>query len=245
MSQYSLLSLVFSKLNLCSYKSYNFFTPLFFLMTVVSYGASTELDAVNSILMSVGESPVNTLSVQSPEVVIAQKTLQQVCREILTEGWKFNTETQYPITLDSNDHCIIPNNVLQIDLNRFRHPDAFDTIRKTDNGVQKLYDLHDHTYAFTNTSGGKIYVDIIWMITFEEIPQTFRDYITVRASRIASNRMVNNPQAAELIAQDEAQARAVALEYDTNQGDYNIFNNQEGRTNASTVYRPYQVLQRR
>jgi len=214
-------------------------------MAVVSYGASTELDAINSILMSVGESPVNTLSVQSPEVVIAQKTLQQVCREILTEGWKFNTETQYPITLDSNDHCIIPNNVLQIDLNRFRHPDAFDTIRKTDNGVQKLYDLHDHTYAFTNTSGGKIYVDIIWMITFEEIPQTFRDYITVRASRIASNRMVNNPQAAELIAQDEAQARAVALEYDTNQGDYNIFNNQEGRTNASTVYRPYQVLQRR
>ena len=118
--------------------------PFFILMTVVSYGASTELDAVNSILMSVGESPVNTLSVQSPEVVIAQKTLQQVCREILSEGWKFNTETQYPITLESNKHCHIPNNVLQIDLNRFRHPDAFDTVRKTDSGVQKLYDLQEN-----------------------------------------------------------------------------------------------------
>mgnify|MGYP003132938952 FL=1 len=214
-------------------------------MASISYGASTELDAVNSILMSVGESPVNTLSVQSPEVVMAQKTLQQVCREILAEGWKFNTETQYPITLDSNDHCIIPNNVLQIDLNRYRHPDAFDTVRKTDSGIQKLYDLHDHTFEFTNTSGGKIYVDIIWMINFNDIPQVFQDYITVRASRIASNRMVNNPQAAELISADEAQARAVALEYDTVQGDYNIFNNQEGRTNASTVYRPYKVLQRR
>ena len=195
--------------------------------------------------MSVGESPVNTLNVQSPEVAIAQKTLQQVCREILTEGWKFNTETQYPINLDTNNHCIIPNNVLQIDLNRYRHPDAFDTIRKTDNGVQKLYDLHDHTFEFTNTSGDKIYVDIVWMVDFNDIPQVFQDYITVRASRIASNRMVNNPQAAELIAQDESQARAVALEYDTVQGDYNIFNNQEGRTNASTVYRPYKVLQRR
>jgi len=214
-------------------------------MAVVSYGASTELDAVNSILMSVGESPVNTLDVQSPEVTIAQKTLQQVCREILSEGWKFNTETQYPIILDINNQCVIPNNVLQIDLNRYRHPDAFDTIRKTDNGIQKLYDLHDHTFEFTNTSGGKIYVDIIWMIDYNDIPQVFQDYITVRASRIASNRMVNNPQSAELIAQDEAQARAVALEYDTNQGDYNIFNNQEGRTNASTVYRPYKVLQRR
>ena len=195
--------------------------------------------------MSVGESPVNTLNVQSPEVAIAQKTLQQVCREILTEGWKFNTETQYPINLDTNNHCIIPNNVLQIDLNRYRHPDAFDTIRKTDNGVQKLYDLHDHTFEFTNTSGDKIYVDIVWMVDFNDIPQVFQDYITVRASRIASNRMVNNPQAAELISADEAQARAVALEYDTVQGDYNIFNNQEGRTNASTVYRPYKVLQRR
>ena len=214
-------------------------------MANISYGASTELDAVNSILMSVGESPVNTLSVQSPEVAIAQKTLQQVCREILAEGWKFNTETQYPITLDTNKHCIIPNNVLQMDLNRFRHPDAFDTIRKKDSGVSKLYDLHDHTFEFTNTSDGKIYVDVIWMIDFDDIPQVFQDYITVRASRIASNRMVNNPQAAELIAQDEAQARAVALEYDTVQGDYNIFNNQEGRTNASTVYRPYKVLQRR
>ena len=214
-------------------------------MASISYGASTELDAVNSILMSVGESPVNTLSVQSPEVAIAQKTLQQVCREILSEGWKFNTETQYPITLNTNNECIIPNNVLQIDLNRYRHPDAFDTIRKTDNGIQKLYDLHDHTFEFTNTSGGKIYVDVVWMLDFNDIPQVFQDYITVRASRIASNRMVNNPEAAELIAADEAQARAVALEYDTVQGDYNIFNNQEGRTNASTVYRPYKVLQRR
>jgi len=214
-------------------------------MANISYGASTELDAVNSILMSVGESPVNTLSVQSPEVAIAQKTLQQVCREILAEGWKFNTETQYPITLDSNKHCIVPDNVLQIDLNRYRHPDAFDTVRKEHNGIKKLYDLHDHTFEFTNANNNKIYVDLIWMVNFNDIPQVFQDYITVRASRIASNRMVNNPEAAELISADEAQARAVALEYDTAQGDYNIFNNQEGRTNASTVYRPYQVLQRR
>ena len=195
--------------------------------------------------MSVGESPVNTLSVQSPEVVMAQKTLQQVCREILSEGWKFNTETQYPLILDSNNHCIVPDNVLQIDLNRYRHPDAFDTVRREHNGIKKLYDLHDHTFEFKNATDGKIYVDVIWMVNYNDIPQVFQDYMTVRASRIASNRMVNNPQAAELIAQDEAQARAVALEYDTVQGDYNIFNNQEGRTNASTVYRPYKVLQRR
>jgi len=212
-------------------------------MAVVSYGASTELDAVNSILMSVGESPVNTLNVQSPEVVIAQSTLRQVCREVLAEGWKFNTETEYPITLDTNNQCIIPNNVLQIDLNHFKHSDAHDVVRRSDNGIMKLYDLIEHQFEFTSI-GPEIYVDIVWMVDFEECPQVFRDYITARAARIASNRMVNNPQSAELISQDEAFQRGLAMEYDSNQGDYNIFNDHQYRTNPTTVYKPFQVLRR-
>ena len=195
--------------------------------------------------MSVGESPVNTLTVQSPEVAIAQSTLRQVCREVQAEGWKFNTETEYPITLDTNDQCIVPNNVLQIDINHFKHLNDYDVIRKDDNGVTKLYDLIKHQFEFENTSEDKLYCDIIWMRDFENIPQVFKDYITIRASRIASNRMVNNPQAAELIANDETLARALVLEYDTNQGDYNIFNDQQYSTNPGSVYRPYQVLKRR
>ena len=214
-------------------------------MAVVSYGVSTELDAVNSILMSVGESSVNTLTVQSPEVTIAQSTLRQVCREVQAEGWKFNTEQQYPITLDSNNHCLIPNNVLQIDLNHFKHLNDYDVVKRNDSGTMKLYDLIEHRYNFENTSEGKLYVDIIWMVDFEDIPQAFKDYITQRASRIAANRMVNDPTVAELMAADETLARALAIEYDTNQGDYNIFNDQEGRTNPASVYRPYQVLKRR
>ena len=214
-------------------------------MAVVSYGVSTELDAVNSILMSVGESPVNTLTVQSPEVAIAQSTLRQVCREVQAEGWKFNTETEYPINLDSNNHCIIPNNVLQIDLNHFKHLNDFDVVKRSDNGVMKLYDLIEHRFNFENTSEAKLYVDVIWMVDFEDVPQAFKDYITTRSARIASNRMINDPKAAELMSTDESLARALAMEYDANQADYNIFNDQEGRTNPAGTYRPYKVLQRR
>ena len=195
--------------------------------------------------MSVGESSVNTLTVQSPEVTIAQSTLRQVCREVQAEGWKFNTENEYPITLDSNNHCLVPNNVLQIDLNHFKHLNDFDVVKRNDNGTTKLYDLIEHRYNFENTSENKLYVDIIWMIDFEDIPQVFKDYITQRASRIAANRMVNDPTLAESMATDEALARSLALEYDTNQGDYNIFNDQQGSTNPGNIYRPYQVLKRR
>ena len=195
--------------------------------------------------MSVGESSVNTLTVQSPEVTIAQSTLRQVCREVQAEGWKFNTENEYPITLDSNNHCLVPDNVLQIDLNHFKHLNDFDVVKRNDSGTTKLYDLIEHRYNFENTSEGKLYVDIIWMIDFEDIPQVFKDYITTRASRIAANRMVNDATTAELMATDEALARSLAVEYDTNQGDYNIFNDQQGSTNPANVYRPYQVLKRR
>ena len=211
-------------------------------MAVISYGVSTELDAVNSILMSVGESPVNTLTVQSPEVAIAQKTLQQVCREIQAEGWSYNTENDYPIDLDTNNQCIIPNNILQLDLNTFQHGKDYDVVRRSDNGVMKVYDKKNHSFTFQNVS--KLYFDIVWMIDFEDLPQAFKDYITTRASRIASNRMVNNPQSSKLLEADEAAARANAMEYDSKQADYNIFNDYQYQHDANTVYKPFKVLRR-
>ena len=211
-------------------------------MAVIPYGVSTELDAVNSILMSVGETPVNTLTVQSPEVAIAQKTLRQVCREIQAEGWSYNTENEYPIDTDTNNQVIVPNNVLQMDLNIFQHGKDYDVVRRSDNGVMKVYDKKNHTFTFENCD--KLYFDMIWMLDFEDIPQAFKDYVTVRASRIASNRMVNNPQSSKLIEQDEAGARALALEYETKQADHNIFNDYQYQQDANTTYRPFKVLRR-
>lgn len=211
-------------------------------MAQISYGVSTELDAVNSILMSVGESPVNTLTVQSPEVAIAQKTLRQVCREIQAEGWSYNTENEYPIELDTNNQCIIPNNILQLDLNIFQHGKDYDVVRRSDNGVMKVYDKKGHSFTFENCE--KLFFDITWMLDFEDLPQVFKDYITTRASRIASNRMVNSQPSARLLESDEAAARAAAVEYENKQGDYNIFNDYQYQQDANTVYRPFKVLRR-
>ena len=211
-------------------------------MAQISYGVSTELDAVNSILMSVGESPVNTLTVQSPEVAIAQKTLRQVCREIQAEGWSYNTENEYPIQLDTNNQCIIPNNILQLDLNIFQHGKDYDVVRRSDNGVMKVYDKKGHTFTFENCS--KLYFDIVWMLDFEVLPQAFKDYVTIRASRVASNRMVNSQPSAKLLEADEALARASAIEYENRQADHNIFNDYQYQQDANTVYRPFKVLRR-
>ena len=211
-------------------------------MAQISYGVSTELDAVNSILMSVGESPVNTLTVQSPEVAIAQKTLRQVCREIQAEGWSYNTENEYPIDTDSNNQVVVPNNVLQMDLSIYHHGKDYDVVRRSDNGIQKVYDKKGHTFTFENQD--KLYFDMVWMIDFEDLPQAFKDYITIRASRVASNRMVNSQPSAKLLEADEALARASAIEYENRQADHNIFNDYQYQQDANTVYRPFKVIRR-
>jgi Tail tubular protein len=206
-------------------------------MASPSYATSTELDAVNSILMSVGESPVNTLDTQSPEVAIAQNTLRQVCREIQSEGWVFNTEYEYPFQVDSSDEVIIPPTVLQLDLNRYQHADNYDVIRRDG----KLYDRYSHSYKFPNID--TLYCDVVWFFEFQDIPQVFRDYITARAARIAGIRMVSDAETTKLLEADEALARALVLEYDTKQADYSIFNSSDLR-NPYTSYKPFQALSR-
>ena len=182
------------------------FGPLFFIiMATPAYATSSELDAVNSILMSVGESPVNTLNVQSPEVVIAQKTLQQVTREILSEGWVFNTEKEVEFIPDTNDQVFLSDAILQVDLNRFHHLDTYDVIRKDG----KLYDRYQHKDTFPDDD--ILYLDVVWMYSFDDIPQPFRDFITTRATRLAYLRMVGDLRAAEVLGKQEVLSRANAV----------------------------------
>ena len=206
-------------------------------MATPTYATSSELDAVNSILMSVGESPVNTLTTQSPEVAIAQTTLRQVVREVLAEGWVFNTEYEVEFQPDSNDQVILSDSILQIDINRYKHYDNYDVIRKNN----KLYDRYSKKDTFADEA--IVYCDVIWMYSYEDIPQAFKDYITTKACRLAVTRMVNDSEATAVLKEDEIVASANAIEYDTKQADYNMFNSTRLR-NPYTSYKPYQVLSR-
>ena len=75
------------------------------------------------------------------------------------------------------------------------------------------------------------------------MPQPFRDYVTAKASRIASNRMIGSPEANEVMSPDETLARASCIQYDTNQADYNIFQDSSQR-NPYQGYQPFQVIKR-
>mgnify|MGYP003956080443 FL=1 len=211
-------------------------------MATPTYTTSTEQDAVNAILMSVGESPVNTLDTQSPEVAIAQATLRQVVREVQAEGWSFNSQYEVEYSPNTDDEILLNENVIQIDLSRYKHNDNYDVIRRrTDSGEIKLYDRYTNSYKFTDND--VYYCDVITMWAFEDLPQPFKDYCTTKATRIAVQRMIGEPSLAQSLQQDEVISRSAVIEYDTRQSDYNVFNNTRNRI-PYNPYKPYQVLAR-
>ena len=63
----------------------------------------TELSAVNSILGSIGQSPVNSLNLQNPEIEFVYNVLTEVNKDVQNEGWLFNTEEDQEMTMDGEN----------------------------------------------------------------------------------------------------------------------------------------------
>ena len=60
----------------------------------------TELSAVNSILGSIGQSPVNSLNFDNPEIEFVYNVLTEVNKDVQNEGWLFNLEEDQEMTMD-------------------------------------------------------------------------------------------------------------------------------------------------
>lgn len=186
----------------------------------------TKLDAVNIILSNIGQAPVVNLVSGNPMVETAELVLDEISRTVQSEGWVFNTEFGYPFTPDDQGEILVPDNVLSIDLPALSR--CFAQIRGG-----KLYNRTDHTYAWP----GAQKLDVVWLFDYADLPEAFKNYITVRAANVFAGRSVGSSEAVRFGQQEELQSRAGALEYDTQQGDYSMFGDSHG-LNQYNAFRP-------
>ena len=174
----------------------------------------------------------------NPDVAIALNTLREVSREVQSEGWTFNKEFDYELTPDSNKNIVIADSMLQVDLNisskRFNNR-QYDTVNR--NG--KLYDRIKHTDQWDDS----VYADILWYFEWEFIPDPIQAFIVARAAAIFSSRTMGDPNQYQMLQQKEAFARAMAMEYECNQGDFSFFGEPQGE-NYYNSYKPFHTLQR-
>ena len=173
----------------------------------------------------------------NPDVAIALNTLREVSREVQSEGWSFNKEYDYPITPDSNNEVIIPNNMLHMDLNKSYTQNMN---RDSVNREGKLYDKITHSFVWTDDT---LYVDVIWYFDWTSIPTVIQAFIIARAAAIVSSRIIGDPNQYQILLQKEAVTRSSALEYECNQGDYTFFGSPKGG-NFYQSYQPFHTLQR-
>jgi len=198
------------------------------------FDSETELSSVNSILGIIGQAPITALEFTNPEVAFIYQLLGEASKDIQNEGWTFNTELHYPLERNQDGKIAITNNMLRVDLSDGQTSKYYDPIKR--NGF--LYDKVNHTYIWDQD----IAADIVWWFTYEDLPSVFKRYATYKAGTRAATQMVGNPQLVQLLAAQEVQARAACMEYECNQGDYNMFG--FGHNTSYTAYKPHQGLNR-
>ncbi len=179
---------------------------------------TTKLEAVNTMIGVIGESPVNTISGSSlpVSVVTALNVLDEVSREVQSEGWHYNTEYEYPLVRNASNKFSLPANVLKIDTPVDKYLDIDIVQRGT-----TLYDRKNHTDVFSED----LDVTITFELNFEELPQQFRSYITIRAARKFANRFLGSQEIESFTLRDEVNAKATAVDSDSDNADRTIFDN--------------------
>lgn len=175
----------------------------------------TEIEAVNTMLLVIGESPVNSLDDgQVLDAVTARSILSETSQEVQSEGWHFNTEHDYPLARSlASGEVQAPENLCSFDLNRNRHPGLDVVLRGS-----RLYDRKSRSFSFSET----IYGTVVLFLPFEEMPYSARRYINVRAARIFQDRIVGSEVLRGFSATDEARARAALFGSNSDHDDLNI-----------------------
>ena len=204
------------------------------MATPTTIDLDTELSAVNSILGSIGQSPVTNLNFTNPEIEFIYNLLKESNVEVQSEGWVYNREDHYPFTPDANGNISIPANILRMDVCEEEVYRTSDVVKRDG----KLHNKVEHTYEFKEP----IDMNVVWLFPFEDLPQPFKRLIVAKASTRAAVQLVSNPTLVQLLGQQEAYTRAIVLEYECNQGDHNFLG--MGHDQGYRAYEPFRGLRR-
>ncbi len=178
---------------------------------------TSQLEAVNTLLATIGESPVNTLNSGLVEASDAEQTLANVSREVQAKGWSFNTDLTFKLTPDASGELQLPSNCLHVDTTALRMGTESDLVQRG----MRMYDRIKNTYAINTT----IEVDMVMLLGFEELPEAVRRYITIRAARILQDRSLGSESLHSYNSNDEHAAWIALVQNEADVEDLNIFDN--------------------
>ena len=180
--------------------------------------AQTKLDAVNLMLASIGQSPVNTLSGSLPkDVTKAVVALDNALREVLTQGWSFNSDIGYSMSVDGTNRIAVPASSLQIDPSYGQ-----DYVPRYDSAAPAGMFLYDRQRNSFNEFSDVVLVDIVWAFEFEQVPQHCRQYVATKAARKFQSGIMASAVLHQFTRDDESEAYATFRRVEKRQKRFNL-----------------------
>ena len=178
---------------------------------------TTKLEAVNVMLTSIGEAPVNSLISGLEDAELAETILESVNKETQSKGWIFNTDLKVTLGLNADNEIVLPTNYLRVDTRPTLRSSSKDIVERG----RKLYDRIANSYVFTSS----VQVDAVILLDFTDIPEVARRYITIRSARIFQDRVLSSTNIHGFQLVDEQQAYIELQDYQAETADFNIFDN--------------------
>lgn len=174
------------------------------ITSILNTSLTSELDAINIMLATLGEAPINTIESEEgipPDVAIAKNTLEEINREVQSRGWSFNTEEKIKLIPSEEGEIALPANCLGF------FPSLFDNalIQRGN----RVYDKFKHTYNI----GRDIEADVILLLNFEELPEVAKRFITIKAARIFQDRALSSEVLYKITSKDEQIAEVALISF--------------------------------
>ena len=179
-------------------------------------GRTTLLEAVNTLLLNIGEMPVSSLEDQQiQDARMAQLTLLEFHKEAQTRGWSWNREYQYPFDRDVQTGEIdVSAQVLSWTVDPYRYDGRYQ-LRGT-----RVYDRKEQTFKIPDTDA-PIEADVIWLLSWDDSPEAYNRYTTIRAARVFAARMLGSDSLVQYTAIDEQAAMTELMRVEMEQAQPN------------------------
>ena len=180
---------------------------------------TTELEAVNTILSTIGEAPLSTLTGSLPvDGTTAKNILNEISREVQSAGWHFNTQYKVDLTRDNSNKVPIGTDVVRVQLNDKYDKSSYDVVQRGN----FLYNLAKNSDTFDQDFTENT---LIYLLNFVDIPEQARRYITIRSARVFHDRTLGANTLHKFSSEDEARSLAVLRQAEMQTGDNTIFDN--------------------
>lgn len=212
--------------------------PVFLLytesaMAIDNIAPTTELQAVNYLLATIGESAVESLEDPiDPDVLMALEELRTSARELMTTPWRFNSEYHLQLSptvsdfewTDPNGSTVelavweVPEGLASWELSRIpeqlgsKHIDAVEFVSKQYTSGDPagpalvFYDRDYNRDGFPVSQRQYLWINAVWFRDFRFLPETARRLVTVIASRRLAAHAVGSQTLVGLTERDEALA---------------------------------------